>query len=75
MNPRTLHVETSVWGSLAPRQPRERKHVVQRLLRLLASVRGTALISHIVLIEIEAAPAEYSVPIAEAIHALKPWLL
>jgi hypothetical protein len=68
-------VETSVWGSLAPRQPRDRKQAVQRLLRLLDGVRGVALISRAVLIEIEAAPQEYSGPITEAIKRLKPAVL
>jgi hypothetical protein len=48
---------------------------VQRLLRLLDGVRGIATISRIVLIEIEAAPPEYSIPIAEAIKSLKPEVL
>jgi hypothetical protein len=75
MSPRTLYVETSVWGSLAPSQPRNRKQVVQRLLRLLDGVRGAAIISRAVMIEIEAAPPEYATPIAEAIKSVKPEVL
>lgn len=75
MNPRSFYLETSVWGSLAPRQPRDRKQVVQRLLRLLDRVRGVSMISHAVLLEIEAAPPEYSIPIAEAIASHKPEVL
>ncbi len=71
----TCYIETSVWGSLAQRQPRDRKQAVQRLLRLLDGVRGAAVISRAVLIEIEAAPPEYSIPIAEAIKSLKPEVL
>jgi hypothetical protein len=75
MSPRTVYVETSVWGSLAPRQPRDRKQAVQRLLRLLDGVRGTGMISRAVLIEIEAAPPEFSLPIAETLKSLKPEVL
>src|SRR6266542_4353579 len=71
----TFYVETSVWGSLAPRQPRDRKQVVQRLLRLLDGMRGMAVISHAALIEIEAAPAEYAQPIVKQIQARKPDVL
>jgi hypothetical protein len=38
----TFYLATSVRGSLAPRQPRDRKQVVHRLLRLLDGVRGEA---------------------------------
>jgi hypothetical protein len=69
MSAPTFYVETSVWGSIAPRQPRDRKQAVQRLLRLLDGVRGLAMISFSVLTEIEAAPPEYSIPIAKAIKA------
>jgi hypothetical protein len=75
MSPWTLYVETSVWGSVASRQPRDRKHAVQRLLRLLDGVRGAPMIPRAVLIEIEAAPPEYSIPIAETIKSLKPEVL
>jgi hypothetical protein len=51
----TLYLETSVWGSLAARQPRDRKQVVHRLLRLLDGVRGTCVISDVVLAEVQAA--------------------
>jgi len=55
----TLYLETSVWGSLAARQPRDRKQVVHRLLRLLDGVRGTCVISDVVLAEVQdAAPAD-----------------
>ena len=80
----TFYLETSVWGSLAPRQPRDRKQVVSRLLSLLDSVRGTCVISVGVLLEVAgAAPAEAGVlrghidqkrpivfPITEAVEAL-----
>jgi hypothetical protein len=75
MTAATCYIETSVWGSLAPRQPRDRKQAVQRLLRLLDGVRGSAIISRAVLIEIEAAPPEYSDPIADAVQSLKPEVL
>lgn len=53
----TLYLETSVWGSLAARQPRDRKQVVRRLLRLLDGVRGTCVISDVVLAEVQDAAA------------------
>src|SRR5437588_9026001 len=80
----TFYLETSIWGSLAPRQPRDRTQVVHRLLRLLDGVRGQCVISYVVLTEIKKAPAddarqmlqyiekgEYIVhPISEPIEAL-----
>ena len=75
MKPPTLYVETSVWGSLAPRQPRDRKQAVQRLLRLVDGERGIAVISGAVLIEIDAAPPEYAIPISAAIRSVKPLVL
>src|SRR5437868_9389531 len=55
----TFYLETSVWGSLAPRQPRDRRQIVHRLLRLLDGVRGECVISDVVLDEIkEASPHE-----------------
>ena len=55
----TCYIETSVWGSLAHGQPRDRKQVVLRLLRLLDGVHGTCIISDVVLAEIQdAAPSD-----------------
>src|SRR5439155_21133468 len=55
----TCYIETSVWGSLAHGQPRDRKQVVHRLLRLLDGVHGTCVISDVVLAEIkDAAPRD-----------------
>ena len=56
----TFYLETSVWGSLAPRQPRDRKQAVHRLLRLLDGVRGQCVISEVVLGEIHDAPRRLS---------------
>jgi hypothetical protein len=53
-----FYIETSVWGSLAPRQPRDRTQVVRRLLRLLDGIRGTCVISDVVLAEIGQAPPD-----------------
>ena len=50
MSVSTFYLETSVLGSLAPRQPRDRKQIVQRLLRLLDGARGLAVISYATLI-------------------------
>ena len=52
-----FYLETSVWGSLAPRQPRDRTQVVHRLLRLLDGTRGQCVISEVVLGEIDEAAA------------------
>ncbi len=52
----TVYIETSVWGSLAPRQPPDRKRIVQQLLSLLDGLRGLCVISDAVLEEIDLAP-------------------
>jgi predicted nucleic acid-binding protein len=49
----TCYLETSVWGSLARGQPRDRKQVVLRLLHLLDGVHGTCVVSDVVLAEIQ----------------------
>jgi hypothetical protein len=80
----TFYLETSVWGSLAARQPRDRKQVVHRPLRLLDGVQGTCAISDVVLAEAQdASPADAAeirrridethhtvYPISEAMEAL-----
>jgi hypothetical protein len=71
----TFYVETSVWGSFAPRQPHDRKQAVQRLLRSLDGVRGTCLISEVVMAEVLAADPEYSRPILEQLASVKPEVL
>ena len=53
MSPPTFYLETSVWGSLGRRQPRDRKQVVHRLLQLLDGVRGTCVISDVVIAEMQ----------------------
>jgi len=59
MMPPAFYLETSIWGSLARRQPHDRTQVVRRLLRLLDDERGNAVISEVVLTEIgQASPAE-----------------
>ena len=68
----TYYVETSVWGSLATRQPRDRKEVVRRLLTLLDGIRGSCVISEAVLGEIAlAAPAE-AASIQQYVEKVKP---
>jgi predicted nucleic acid-binding protein len=56
MTPPAFYLETSVWGSLASRQPRDRTRVVRRLLRLLDGELGVCVISEVVLAEIDQAP-------------------
>lgn len=63
----SLYLETSVWGSLASRQPRDRKQVVNRLLQLLESGRGECVISDVVLEEVKAAQAHDADRMREAI--------
>ena len=75
MSPPTFYVETSVWGSFAPHQPRDRKQAVQRLLRSLDGVRGTCLISGVVVAEVLAADPKYSRPILEQLTSIKPDVL
>jgi len=65
-------VETSVWGSLAPRQPRDRTQVVHRLLRLLDGVRGECVITEVVLAEIHEAPPNEATAILRHLERVKP---
>ena len=67
----TFNLETSVWGSLAPRQPRDRRRVVLRLLRLLDGIRGVCVISRAVVAEVEDAPPETADPIREQMQLMK----
>src|SRR5260370_24699602 len=68
----TFYLETSVWGSLAPRQPRDRKQVVHRLLALLDGVRGQCVISDVVLGEIIEAPSGDAEKIRSHIDRVHP---
>jgi hypothetical protein len=68
----TFYVETSVWGSLAPRQPADRKQVVLRLLRALDGVRGVCVISAGVLAEIASAPPADAATIRKHLAAVRP---
>jgi hypothetical protein len=70
--PPTFYIETSVWGSLAPRQPRDRKQIVRRLLRLLDGTRATCVISDTVLAEIAQAPPDEAEQIRRAIDKARP---
>jgi hypothetical protein len=72
MTQSTYDLETSVWGSLAPRQPRDRTQVVQRLLRLLDGVRGTCVISDVVEAEINDAPPDQAERIRRHIDRVQP---
>jgi hypothetical protein len=72
MLPPVLYLETSVWGSLAPRQPRDRAQAVRQLLRMLDGVRGTCVISEVVLAEIDLAPAKESTQIRHYLEATGP---
>lgn len=71
----TFYIETSVWGSLAPRQPRDRRQVVQRLLRLLDGTRGQAVISQAVVAEIENAPPNVRDPLRQQLQTAQPTVL
>ena len=67
-----LYLETSVWGSLAPRQPRDRAQVVHRLLRLLDGVHGTCVISDVVEAEINNAPPDEAAAIRSHLDRRQP---
>jgi hypothetical protein len=66
-----FYLETSVWGSLAPRQLRDRKQVVLRL-HLLDGIRGTCAISDIVVGEIADAPPKKRTAILGRLDFMKP---
>lgn len=68
----TFYVETSVWGSLAPRQPRDRKRIVVKLLTSLDGVHGVCVISAGVLAEIVMAPAAEAAVIQRRLAAAAP---
>jgi predicted nucleic acid-binding protein len=68
----TFYLETSVWGSLAPHQLRDRKRVVQRLLSLLDGVRGVCVISEVVRDEIELASPNAALAIRRRIETVQP---
>jgi hypothetical protein len=68
----TFYLETSVWGSLASRQPRDRKQKVHRLIRLLDGVRGQCVITEVVLGEIRDAPSEEAEEVLFHIERVKP---
>ena len=72
MTPPTFYLETSVWGSLAPRQPRDRTQVVQRLLRLLDGKRGACIISDVVDAEINDAPPDEAEQIRRHVDRVRP---
>lgn len=48
----TFYIETSVWGSLGRRQPRDRKQIVKRLLKKFDGVRAICVVSEAVLDEV-----------------------
>jgi hypothetical protein len=68
----TFYLETSIWGTLAPRQPRDRKQVVHRLLHLLDGVRGACVVSDMVLAEIKKAPTEEADKILKHMDQVQP---
>jgi predicted nucleic acid-binding protein len=68
----TFYLETSVWGSLAPRQPRDRTQVVHRLLQLLDGVRGQCVTSDVVLTEINKASPGDAGRIRQHINRMQP---
>ena len=67
-----FYLETSVWGSVAGRQPRDRREVVVRLLRLLDGVSGTCVISDVVFREIRNAPSQEAERIQMSIDRVRP---
>ncbi len=73
MTPPTFYLETSVWGSLARRQPMDRKRAVRQLLRLLDGERGVCVVSEVVVEEVglaapaDAAAIQHTIVLAEPI--------
>src|SRR5438128_10777043 len=74
MSVSTVYLETSVLGSLAPRQPADRKRAVKRLLMLLDGTRGLCVVSDVVLEEIELAPPAVADPIRRALASVQPFI-
>ena len=72
MNIKTVYLETSVLGSLAPGQPADRKRIVKQLLRQLQAKPGAAVISAVVLEEIEEAPPAVADSIRLALASVEP---
>ncbi len=68
----TFYLETSIWGTLAPRQSRDRKQVVHRLLKLLDGVRGECVVSDVVVTEIEEASSDKAEQILEYLDRAQP---
>ena len=69
---KTVYLETSVLGSLAPGQPADRKRIVKQLLRQLQAKPGAAVISAVVLEEIEEAPPAVADSIRLALASVEP---
>ena len=59
-------------GSLAPRQPRDRKQVVRRLLSLLDGIRGACVISDAVVGEVALAAPETAAVLSREIQQARP---
>ena len=72
MNVKTVYLETSVLGSLAPRQPTDRKRIVKQLLAMLDGTRGVPVISAVVVEEVEVAPPAVADSIRRALASLQP---
>lgn len=68
----TVYLETSACGSLAPRQPADRKQAVRRLLSLLDGVRGRCVVSTTVYEEVEASPPAVVEAILKHLDILGP---
>jgi len=72
MNVKTVYLETSVLGSLAPRQPADRKRIVKQLLAMLDGRRGIPVISAVVVEEVEVAPPAVADSIRQALATVQP---
>ena len=70
--PSTYYIETSVWGSLAPRQPADRKRIVRHLLSVLDGNRGIGVISAVVLAEVNLASAADAAAIRRSLASWAP---
>jgi hypothetical protein len=72
MSVNTVYLETSVLGSLAPRQPADRKRIVKALLAMLDGKRGVPAISAVVVEEFEAAPPAVADSVRQALAMIQP---
>jgi hypothetical protein len=68
----TVYLETSVWGSLGPRQPADRIRIVKRLLGMLDGSLGVCVTSSMVREELAEGPAALQENVSKQFEILRP---